>query len=269
MEHAETNRLLESVYHSGSQPPRALLDLSDIQSGVTEQQTRSSRYPEVVLGKRRRGHTGGGDAAGCLAIANATRQHYAQYSELVSPRSTICTHADRSVPQEAVKIFAEGRVAHVGFVQDGQPYVIPLGYQFSPDAPRYLYLHGSPASRLMRHLATAAPVCIAVTLLDGLVYSRTALYHSMNYRSAICFGRGRRVMDEALQRSVYEAMVSRYFPGRTAGRDYSEPTAEHLAATMLIEVEIEEWSAKRRAGGPMGPLDAGEDAPGTRGVAPL
>ena len=121
----------------------------------------------------------------------------------------------------------------------------------------------------MRHLATGAPVCITVTLLDGLVYSRTALNHSMNYRSAVCFGRGRRVMDPAVQRAVYEAMVSRYFPGRIAGRDYAEPTPEHLDATALIEVEIEEWSAKMRTGGPLGRLDAAEDAPGTRGVVPL
>lgn len=187
----------------------------------------------------------------------------------MSPRSTIRTHADRSVPEEAAQILAEGRVAHVGFVEEGQPYVIPLGYQFSPAAPDRIYLHGSPASRAMRHLGTGAPVCLTVTLLDGLVYSRTALNHSINYRSVVCFGRGRRVTDPAVQRSVYEAMVGRYFPGRTAGRDYAEPTPEHLEATVLIAVEIEEWSAKARAGGPLGPLDADDNAPGTRGVVPL
>jgi len=187
----------------------------------------------------------------------------------MSPRSTIRTHADRSVPEEAAKILAEGRVAHVGFVEEGQPYVIPVGYQFSPAAPDRIYFHGSLGSRLMRHLATGAPVCVAVTLLDALVYSRTALNHSMNYRSAVCFGRGRRVTDSAVQRAVYEAMVSRYFPGRTAGRDYSEPTPAHLESTTLIEVEIEEWSAKMRTGGPLGPHDAEENAPGTCGVAPL
>jgi nitroimidazol reductase NimA-like FMN-containing flavoprotein (pyridoxamine 5'-phosphate oxidase superfamily) len=183
----------------------------------------------------------------------------------MSLRSTIRTHADRSVPQEAARILAQGHVAHVGFVQEGQPYVIPLGYQYSPATPDRLYVHGSPGSRLMRHLATGAPVCVTVTLLDGLVYSRTALYHSMNYRSAVCFGRGRRVTDEAVQRDVFQAMVSRYFPGRRMGRDYTEPTPEHMDATVLIEVEIEEWSAKTRLGGPLGPLDAEEDGPGTRG----
>ena len=80
----------------------------------------------------------------------------------------------------------------------------------------------------MNHMATGAPVCITVTLLDGLVYSRTALNHSMNYRSVVCFGRGGQVFDADLQRSVYQAMVSRYFPGRTEGRDYSAPTPAHL-----------------------------------------
>ncbi len=124
-------------------------------------------------------------------------------------------------------------------------------------------------SRVLEHMASGAPVCITVTLLDGLVYSRTALYHSMNYRSVVCFGRGRLVTNPEVQQRVYRGMVSRYFPGRMAGRDYSEPTAAHLEATSLIEVQIEEWSAKAREGGPLGPLDAETDAPGTCGVVPL
>ena len=112
-------------------------------------------------------------------------------------------------------------------------------------------------------------MCVTVTLLNGLVYSRSALYHSMNYRSAVCFGRGKRVMDSAVQRAVYERMVRRYFPGRTEGRDYSAPTEAHLESTALVEVEIEEWSAKMRTGGPMGPTDAVEGAPGTCGVVEL
>ena len=77
------------------------------------------------------------------------------------------------------------------------------------------------------------------------------------------------MMDSAVQRAVYEAMVGRYFPGRTEGRDYAAPTAAHLNTTALIEVEIEEWSAKMRTGGPLGPLDAIEDAPGTCGVVAI
>jgi uncharacterized protein len=171
--------------------------------------------------------------------------------------------------ERAAPILAEGHVAHVGFVEDGQPFVIPLGYQFNPAEPDRLYLHGATASRAMEHVASGAPVCITVTLLDGLVYSRTALYHSMNYRSVVCFGRGSRVTDPGVQQKIFRGMISRYFPGRTAGQDYSEPTAEHLAATRLVEVRIEEWSAKQRDGGPLGPMDADPGAPGTCGVVPL
>jgi nitroimidazol reductase NimA-like FMN-containing flavoprotein (pyridoxamine 5'-phosphate oxidase superfamily) len=187
----------------------------------------------------------------------------------MSTRTRIHQHAERNAPEEAARIFAEGYVAHVGFVEDGQPFVIPLGYQFSAETPDRIYFHGSLASRAMRHMASGAPVCVTVTLLQGLVYSRTALYHSMNYRSAVCFGRGKRVMDSAVQRAVYERMVRRYFPDRTEGRDYSAPTEAHLESTALVEVEIEEWSAKMRTGGPMGPADSVEGAPGTCGVVEL
>ena len=185
---------------------------------------------------------------------------------MLHTRSKLRVHADRDATDRAAPILAEGQVAHVGFVDEGQPFVIPMGYQYNPADPGYLYLHGSPNSRAVECLASGAPVCITVTLLDGLVYSRTALYHSMNYRSVVCFGRGRVVTDREQQLRVYRGMVSRYFPGRTAGADYSEPTEAHLEATTLVEVAIEEWSAKMREGGPKGPLDGDAEAPGTAGV---
>ena len=184
-------------------------------------------------------------------------------------RSQIQRHAERSVPEQAAEILSEGRVAHVGFVEDGQPYVIPMGYHFDAAQPDRMYLHGSPESRAMKHLASGAAVCATVTLLDGLVYSRTALYHSMNYRSVVGFGHGRAVTDPRTQRKVFEATIRRYFAGRTEGVDYTAPTAEQLEATTLVELVMDEWSAKAREGGPKGPLDALEDAPGTCGVAPL
>ena len=105
-------------------------------------------------------------------------------------------------------------------MERGEPFVIPMGYQFNPAEPDRLYLHGAPASRALRRLASGVPVCVTVTLVDGLVYSRTALNHSMNYRSVVCFGRGRLVTDPEVQSRVFRGMVSRYFPGRTAGQDY-------------------------------------------------
>lgn len=181
----------------------------------------------------------------------------------------------RSVPEEIPDILAAGHVAHLGFAIDGQPFVIPFSYHFEPpvsdepDSVGRLYLHGSTKGRAIRHLAGGAPVSVAVTHLDHLVYSRTALDHSMNYRSVVCFGRGRLVEDEAEKARLLERMVRRYFPGREEGVDYSAPPAGHLKATELVEVVIEAASAKARRGGPNGPLDDDPDAPGSAGLIEL
>src|SRR5262245_13065514 len=87
-------------------------------------------------------------------------------------RTKIRRHAERDVAERAASILAEGHVAHLGFVQDGQPFVIPLGYQFDAAEPDRLYLHGHTGSRALLEAASGAPVCITVTLLDGLVYSK-------------------------------------------------------------------------------------------------
>ena len=119
---------------------------------------------------------------------------------------------------------------------------------------------------MLQHLASGVPVCVTVTQLDGLVYSRDAKYHSANYRCVMCFGQGRIFEDEHEKRVMFEAMTSRYFPGRTAGRDYTPAPSSHLTSTAVVEVMIEEISAKMREGGPKGPQDSNDDAPGTRGV---
>jgi nitroimidazol reductase NimA-like FMN-containing flavoprotein (pyridoxamine 5'-phosphate oxidase superfamily) len=189
--------------------------------------------------------------------------------QMMPTRATIERHTDRAVPDEARRILARGAVAHVGFATDGQPFVIPFSYQFDPARPDRLYLHGSPASRALGHLASGVPVSIAVTLLDGLVSSRTAPHHSMNYRSVILFGTARQVTDASEKARVFEQMIGRYFPGRTPGREYQAATAEQLSATAVVEVRIQEMSAKLRAGGPNGPLDGDAAAPGTCGVVEL
>ena len=112
---------------------------------------------------------------------------------------------DRSVLEEACNILAQGAVAHVAFVQDGQPYVIPFSYHYDPTHPDWLYLHGSAAARALLHLGSGNPVSVCVTLLDGLVYSRTAMNHSMNYRSVVCFGKARPVESEQEKRVIFEA----------------------------------------------------------------
>lgn len=187
----------------------------------------------------------------------------------MSERARIRRYPQRAVPDQAANILARGLVAHVGFCQDGQPVVIPLSYHYDATEPDRLYLHGTHASRTLRHLASGAPVCIAVTLVEGLVYSRTAKSHSTNYRSAVCFGRARRVTGERDKAAILTRMIARYFPGRTAGRDYELPLPAHLRATAVLEVRIEEWSAKARQGGPTGVRDADLGAPGTAGVLDL
>jgi nitroimidazol reductase NimA-like FMN-containing flavoprotein (pyridoxamine 5'-phosphate oxidase superfamily) len=188
---------------------------------------------------------------------------------MTEKRSEIQRHPERGAADRAAEFLAAGHVAHLAFVENGQPVVMPLSYHYDPAEPDRLYMHGSTASRALQQAASGAPLCVTVTMLDGLVYSKTAFNHSMNYRSVVCFGAGRRVLDRDTQLRVYEGMVSRYFPGRAAGSDYSIPTDPQLGATLLVEVVIEEYSAKMREGGPLGPLDADPTAPGTCGVVPL
>src|SRR6266566_1044199 len=185
------------------------------------------------------------------------------------PRAQIRRHPERAVPEEASAILAAGLVAHVSFVADDQPFVIPMAYQYDPASPRTLYLHGAHASRLLGHVARGAPVGVAVTLVDGLVYSRTALYHSVNYRSVVCFARALPSLDRDKASAVLEGMIARYFPGRTAERDYHATPPQDINATNLVALEIEEWSAKARRGGPKGPNDNELDASGTAGVVQM
>jgi uncharacterized protein len=181
--------------------------------------------------------------------------------------TTVRQHPERAVPQRTQEFLAQGYVAHVGFEQDGRPYVIPTLYHFSPERPDRIYLHGGLSSRMLQRLSEGIPACVTVTQLDGLVYSRDAKYHSANYRCVMCFGRGRIFEDEQEKRVMFEAMTSRYFPGRTAGREYTPAPSSHLATTAVVEFIIAEISAKMREGGPKGPQDADENAPGTCGVA--
>jgi len=184
-------------------------------------------------------------------------------------RTRIRVHAERSVPDEALEILAAGLVAHVGIVEDGQPVVIPMTYQFDPAEPDLLYLHGGPSSRLLGHLESGAPVCVTVTLLDGLVYSKTALYHSVNYRSVVCFGHGVPTPPPERAREVLHAMVARCFPDRILGQDFAPIPDGHLNATALVALRIDAMSAKARRGGPKGPGDDDPAKPGTAGVTPL
>lgn len=183
-------------------------------------------------------------------------------------RSRIRRHAERARDAEAAEaILCAGRVAHVGFSDgSGQPYVLPFTYAYEDGR---LYLHGARASRMVRLLRTGTPVCIEVTLLDGLVASRSAKSHSMNYRSVVVFGTAEAVTNETEKRAVFERMTARYFPDRLAGRDYLPARAGELRAVELLAVRVEELSAKARSGPPLGPHDAEDEAFGSRFVVLL
>ena len=186
-----------------------------------------------------------------------------------NPRTRIKHHPERAVPQEAAAILEQGLVAHVGIVEDGCPVVIPMSYHYDAANPDKLYLHGSVKSRLLRSLSQGGPVCVTVTLSDGLVYSRKAMNHSMNYRSVIAFGQAREVTSLPEKFQFFDQMVRRYFQDRTPDQDYRSPTEQDLAATALVEVTISQWSAKARRGGPTGPEDDDPGAPGSAGIIDL
>ncbi|MFL6253842.1 MAG: pyridoxamine 5'-phosphate oxidase family protein [Pyrinomonadaceae bacterium] len=144
------------------------------------------------------------------------------------------------------RVLDEGFVCHVGFVVDGQPFVIPTAYGRAGDV---LYLHGARASRMQKALAAGADVCITVTLVDGLVLARSAFHHSINYRSVVVFGRTRVVEDEAEKNAAMEAFTEHVMPGRWA--DVRWPTSQELAATTVLALPLSEASAKIRTGPPI------------------
>jgi nitroimidazol reductase NimA-like FMN-containing flavoprotein (pyridoxamine 5'-phosphate oxidase superfamily) len=193
------------------------------------------------------------------------RRHPVQLTE----RTRIRNHPERAVPEETAEILSQGLVAHLGFIEDGVPFVIPFTYHYDADTPDLIYLHGSVRSRALQCLADGAPVCITVTLTDGLVYSRKAMNHSVNHRSVALFGAAREVTDEREKFDLFDRMVQRYFPGRVVGHDYNAPPPADLGVTALVEVKIEERNAKARRGNPTGPDDDKPDAMGSAGVIDL
>jgi uncharacterized protein len=154
-------------------------------------------------------------------------------------------------------------LAHVGFVVDGQPFVIPT--LFGRDGEK-LYLHGSAASRTLRELETGVPVCVNVTVVDGLVLARSAFHHSMNYRSVVAFGTARKINDPEKKNAALLAVSEHVITGRWA--DVRPPTEKELKATTVLEFTIDEASAKIRMGEP---IDDEEDytLPMWAGVLPV
>jgi nitroimidazol reductase NimA-like FMN-containing flavoprotein (pyridoxamine 5'-phosphate oxidase superfamily) len=175
-------------------------------------------------------------------------------------RTTIRRHADRAVPERIEEFLRSGLVAHIAYVEDGEPRVIPFLYHYELG---HLYLHGSAGSGTLVALRDGRPVAVDVTLVDGLVASKYEPSHGANYRSVILYGRGHRVADLERKRRVMRSLLERYFPDRHAPADFSPATDDDLTRMELIAVEIEEAQAKMREGGPNGPTDSDPKAPGS------
>ena len=137
-------------------------------------------------------------------------------------------------------------VCHVGFAIDGQPYVIPTLHVRIGDR---LYVHGSAASRMLGTAAEGTPIAVTVTHIDGLVLSRSAFHHSVNYRSAIILGTATLVTDPAEKLVVMKGLIDHVAPGRW--EQIRHPNDKELAATSVLSIPIEEASAKIRTGDPL------------------
>ncbi len=169
-------------------------------------------------------------------------------TELLTERTTL-----RRLPKRGAHdrnsidaILDEALVCHVGFSLEGQPYVIPSIHGRAGDR---LYIHGSAASRMLRTLSGGLPVCVAATLLDGLVMARSAFHHSMNYRSVVVLGSAHVVEDPDQKMEALRVIVEHVSPGRWP--EVRWPTDHELKATLVLELPIEEASAKIRTGPPI------------------
>lgn len=169
-------------------------------------------------------------------------------------------HYDR---ETIYRILDEALICHVGFVEEGQPYVIPTNFARMEDS---LILHGAKASRLLKHVEAGHPVCVEATIVDGLVLARSVFHHSINYRSVVLFGKGRPVEDEGEKLSALKAVTEHILPGRW--QEARLPNSKELNATRVVAIRIDEASAKVRMGPP---VDEEEDygMPVWAGVLPL
>lgn len=161
------------------------------------------------------------------------------------------------------RILDEALICHVGFVEDGQPHVIPINFARVGDS---IVLHGAKASRLLKHIEAGHPVCVEATIVDGLVLARSVFHHSVNYRSVVLFGKGRPLEDEQEKLSALKAVAEHLIPGRW--QEARLPNRKEMNATRVVSIRIDEASAKVRTGPA---VDEQEDyaLPVWAGVLPL
>lgn len=185
--------------------------------------------------------------------------------QIPTARTRVVREPDRAVyDRDAVyRILDAGFLCHVGFTVDGQPFVIPTSYGRKG---ANLFIHGSAASRMLRQLKEGLPVCVTVTLLDGLVLARSVFNHSMNYRSVVVLGNATLIENADEKLAALRVLSEHILPGRWD--DSRRPNDRELKATSVLQVPIEEYSAKVRTGPP---IDDPEDYafPTWAGVIPL
>lgn len=183
----------------------------------------------------------------------------------ITPRNKLMRYPKRGAYDTATihPILDEALVCHVGFAIDGEPFVIPTIHARMGEQ---LLLHGLKGGRMLAHINAGNPICVTVTLLDGLVLARTVFNHSMNYRSAVLFGRGAAIDEPAAKLAALECLTEHIARGRWA--DARPPSEKELMATTIVALDIESASAKIRRGPPG---DDGEDLeyPVWAGVLPL
>ena len=164
----------------------------------------------------------------------------------VSDRTRVVREANRAVYDRDIiySILDEAFICHLGFADaHGQPFVIPTMFARVND---FLYFHGSAASRTLRGLAAGLPVCVTVTLTDGLVLARSVFNHSMNYRSVVALGHAALIEDPAEKLAALQAFTEKLIPGRW--NDARRPNEKELKATSILKLPLTEVSAKVRAG---------------------
>ncbi|HEX5709008.1 MAG TPA: pyridoxamine 5'-phosphate oxidase family protein, partial [Pyrinomonadaceae bacterium] len=163
-------------------------------------------------------------------------------------RTTLRRHPERGAHDRAqvYEILDAGFVCHVGFVANGHPFVIPTAYARIGDE---LFIHGARESRMMQALGAGGDVCVTVTHLDGLVLARSAAHHSLNYRSAVVFGRASVITDARAKLAALRAFTEHIVPGRWD--EARRPSREELEETTVLSLPLAEASAKVRTGPPL------------------
>lgn len=181
---------------------------------------------------------------------------------------------ERSTPNRAPKrvtferqpvyaVIDAAPICHVGFsLPNGQPFVIPTIHARSGDT---LYFHGSTQSRLLQAIASGNPICCTFTFLDGIVAARSAMHHSMNYRSVVAFGSGHLLSDEAERWEAFRLTVEKLIPGRW--ENCRQPNEAESKATAIAALRIEEATLKVRSG-PPNDVASDLDGPYWAGVIP-